>query len=290
MTAAQTLNGLVLENSHVRAVFRPDGHLTSLFDKQAGREAVAAGALANHFILFDDRPLNFEAWDVDIFHLEKRDEVFGAHVARVLEGGPLRAAIEFETTLGPRSWIKQVVSLDALSSRLEFDTEVEWQERRKFLKVEFPLEIRSEQATYEVQYGHVQRPTHFNTSWDMARFEVCGHKWADLAEPGFGVALLSDSKYGYAAHRNILRLSLLRGPISPDPLADLGRHHFRYALLPHAGDFRSAGVIEEGYRFNVPLLVQPVSPATPSSASLSSRWTSPTWSSTRSRRPKILRM
>ena len=261
VTAVKTAASLVLENSRVRAVFRLDGHLVSLFDKQAGREAVASGALANHFILFDDRPLNFEAWDVDIFHLEKRDEVLGAHAARILEEGPLRAAIEFETALSTHSWIKQIVSLTALSSRLEFDTEVEWQERRKFLKVEFPLEIRSEQATYEVQFGHVQRPTHFNTSWDMARFEVCGHKWADLAEPGFGVALLTDSKYGYAAHRNVLRLSLLRGPLSPDPLADLGRHRFTYALLPHAGDFRSAGVIDEGYRFNVPLLIQPVQPA-----------------------------
>ena len=250
-----------------------DGHLLSLYDHQAARESLAPGSQANHFVLFDDRPNNWEAWDVDIFHLEKRDEVPGAQSARVLEAGPLRAAVEFDYELSPKSWIKQVVSLDALSSRLDFANEVEWQERRRYLKVEFPLEIHAEQATYEMQFGHVQRPTHFNTTWDMARFEVCGHKWADLAEPGFGVALLTDSKYGYAAHRNVLRLSLLRGPTSPDPLADLGRHHFRYALLPHAADFRAAGVIDEGYRFNVPLLVQPVPPPSPAERSPSSRWT-----------------
>jgi alpha-mannosidase len=256
---AETTEGFVFDNANLRAVFQRDGHLTSLFDKRCGREAIAAGAKANHFVFFDDRPLNFEAWDVDIFHLEKRDEVPGASSARMVEAGPLRVAVEFAYELSDKSWLKQVVSLSAVGARLEFANEVEWQERRRFLKVEFPLEIHSDFATYEVQFGHVRRPTHFNTTWDMARFEVCGHKWADLAEPGFGVALLNDSKYGYAAHGNVLRLSLLRGPLSPDPVADLGRHTFRYALYPHGGDFRSAGVVDEGYRFNEPLLVQPAS-------------------------------
>jgi alpha-mannosidase len=255
----ETPEGFVFDNVNLRAIFRRDGHLVSLFDKRAGREAIAAGEPGNHFVLFEDRPNNWEAWDVDVFHLEKRDEVPGAQAARVIEAGPLRVAVEFETTLSAGSWLKQVVALTALGARLEFANEVEWQERRRFLKVEFPLAVHSEHATYEVQFGHVERPTHFNTSWDMARFEVCGHKWADLAEPGFGVALLNDSKYGYSAHGHTLRLSLLRGPLSPDPLADLGRHHFRYALYPHAGDFRDAGVVDEGYRFNVPLLIQPAS-------------------------------
>jgi alpha-mannosidase len=269
VTLAETAAGFVFENAFVRAVFQRDGHLASLFDKQASREAVVAGSLANHFVFFDDRPNDFEAWDVDIFHLEKRDEVAGAHTARLLEAGPLRAAVEFDYALTPHSWLKQVASLTALSARLEFATEVEWQERHRFLKVEFPLEIHADQAAYEMQYGHVLRPTHYNTSWDMARFEVCGHKWVDLAEPGFGVALLSDCKYGFAAQRNVLRLSLLRGPLYPDPLADLGRHRFRYALLPHAGDFRAAGVVAEGYRFNEPLLLQPAAarPGQPASQS-----------------------
>ncbi len=269
VTLVETADEFVFENASLRAVFQRDGQLVSLLDRATGRESIAAGAMANHFVFFDDRPNNWEAWDVDIFHLEKRDEVPGARSARVLEAGPLRAALEFEYALSSQSWLKQVVSLSALSSRLEFANDAEWQERRRFLKVEFPLAIHAEQATYEVQFGHVQRPTHFNTSWDMARFEVCGHKWADLAEPGFGVALLTDSKYGYGAHSNVLRLSLLRGPLSPDPLADLGRHHFRYALYPHAGDFRTAGVVDEGYRFNVPLLLQPAHRGPDQPASLS---------------------
>ena len=113
--------------------------------------------------------------------------------------------------------------------------------------------MRSLRATYEIQYGHVERPTHANTSWDVARFEVCAHKWADLSEPGYGVALLNDCKYGYDIAGNVIRLSLLRAPTWPDPVADRGHHHFTYRLLPHAGDLRDAGVIDAGYDLNVPL-------------------------------------
>lgn len=129
------------------------------------------------------------------------------------------------------------------------------------LKVAFPVDIRSPHATYEIQYGHLQRPTHTNTSWDLARFEVCAQKWADLSEPGYGVALLNDCKYGHDIHGNVMRLSLLRAPISPDPLADRGHQRFTYALLPHAGDIREGRVIEAAYALNVPLVVREVKPA-----------------------------
>lgn len=120
--------------------------------------------------------------------------------------------------------------------------------------MEFPVNVRSQQATYEIQFGHLERPTHFNTSWDMARFEVCAHKWADLAEPDFGVTLFNDCKYGGGTQGNIMRLSLLRAPKMPDPTADMGKHTFRYGLMPHAGSFQQAGVIRTGYELNVPLL------------------------------------
>jgi len=123
------------------------------------------------------------------------------------------------------------------------------------LKVEFDLNIRSLFATYEVAYGHIQRPTHWNTSWDVARFEVCAHKWADLSESGFGVSLLNDSKYGYATHGNTMRLSLLRSPKNPDPECDMGNHQFKYAVFPHRGTFQQANVIRESFNLNVPLLL-----------------------------------
>lgn len=256
-----SLNTITLENAQVRAVLGRDGSLISLFDKRTGREGILPGGTGNRFVLFEDEPNNWDAWDVDVFHLEKPAYLPGAVSADVLERGPLRAAVAFEWQISPNSTIKQVISLSAISPRLDFANEVEWHERHQFLKVEFALNLRAAQATYETQFGHLQRPTHFNTSWDMARFEVVAHKWADVSEPDFGVALLNDCKYGHAVHGNLLRLSLLRSSTAPDPDADQGHHIFRYALLPHAGGPQLSGVIEEGYRFNVPLLLFPTAAA-----------------------------
>jgi alpha-mannosidase len=246
---------IILENDMVRATFGSNGTLKGLFDYRAGRECIARGELANHFVLFDDNPVNWEAWDVDVFHLEKRQDVGPARQVRVVETGPLRVALVFTYDLSPRSALIQIASLTAISPRLDFTTSVEWHENHKFLKVEFPLNLRAAAASYEIQYGHIQRPTHWNTSWDLARFEVLAHRWTDLSEPDFGVALLNDGKYGHAVHGHIMRLSLLRSPKSPDPEADMGHHSFRYALLPHPGSLQTGNVIEEGYRFNAPLLV-----------------------------------
>ena len=134
---------------------------------------------------------------------------------------------------------------------------MDWHEERKLLKVAFPVDVHARRATYEIQYGHVERPTHENTSWDIARFEVCAHKWADLSETGYGVALINDCKYGYDIQGHVMRLSLLRAPLWPDPNADRGEHHFTYSLLPHPGPFTEAGVIERAYELNVPVRAVP---------------------------------
>ena len=253
LTASPT--GFVLENQFLRATLRRDGHLTSLADKRTGREVITG--LANHFVMFDDVPANYDAWDMDVYHLEKRREITGAKACRVVEQNPLRVTVEFTFDISTTSRMKQRITLDAVAPRLDFACTVDWNETNQFLKVEFPTTIRSDMATYEIQFGHLQRSTHFNTSYDIARFEVCAHRWGDLSEPGCGLALLNDCKYGYATHRNVMRLSLLRAPKSPDPVADIGRHQFRYALLPHAGDLRAAGVIPAARAFNAPLLLQP---------------------------------
>ena len=145
--------------------------------------------------------------------------------------------------------------LETGSRVLRFETEVDWQEERRVLKVAFPVAIRAAHATYEIQFGHVERPTHRNTPWDVARFEVPAQRWADLGEAGYGVALLNDCKYGYDVLGNVMRLTLLRAPVHPDPAADRGRHLFTYALLPHPGDFRTAGVIQAAEALNAPLQV-----------------------------------
>lgn len=256
-TASQSSDIFILENGFVVAKFSSGGQLLSLFDKINGRECVQPGEMANQFVLFDDNPTNWEAWDVDIYHLEKYIHITRAHTAEIVEEGPLRASLVFDVVISPHSRMRQIVSLTTLSPRLDFITEVDWHESQKFLKVEFPLNLHAMFATYEIQFGHLQRPTHFNHSWDMARFEVCAHRWADFSEPDYGVALLNDSKYGYSVHKNVMRLSLLRSPKLPDPEADMGQHQIKYALLPHADNPLDAGVVEEGYRFNSPLLVYP---------------------------------
>lgn len=256
VTSAEQDETIVLENDFVRATFQRNGRLTSLYDLRKGRECIATNAGGNRFALYDDNPLMYDAWDVDIFHLEKPLDTCGARGCRLLEKGPLRAAIEFEYALTPKCTLKQRVSLTAISPRLDFANEVDWHESHKMLKVEFPLNLRAQNATYEIQFGHIQRPTHYNTSWDLARFEVYAHKWADLSEPDYGVALLNDCKYGHSVHGSVMALSLLRAPKYPDVQADMGHHSFRYALLPHDGSLQSAGVIDEAYRFNVPLIVR----------------------------------
>jgi len=248
-----------LENEHLRIELDDRGLLSSIFDKAAQREVLAPGAVGNRFQLHPDYPNFFDAWDIDRFTFDQVVDLDEVESIDVVASGPLRAGIRVTRRFGA-SRLTQVVGLDAGGRAVDFETEVDWHETNRLLKVAFPVDVRSPRATYEIQYGHVERPTHANTSWDEARFEVCAHKWADLSEPGYGVALLNDCKYGYDILGNVIRLSLLRAPTWPDPVADRGLHHFRYRLLPHSGDLRDGGVIDAGYDLNVPLRCVATSP------------------------------
>jgi alpha-mannosidase len=243
-------DGWVLDNGVLVARVAVDGSVTSL--TVDGREAL--GAPGNRFELYEDRPLDFDAWDVDPFHLETGRPCPGAHAARVQRADPLRAEIAFQHAIGRASALRQTIRLDAGARRLEVHVEVDWRERHRMLKVAFPLLVHADRASYEMPFGHAERPTHYSTPADLARYEVPGHRWADLSEHGFGVALLNDCKYGYSAFEGTLRLSLLRASTSPDPEADQGEHRFAYALMPHAGGWRDAGVVAEARAFNQPLL------------------------------------
>jgi alpha-mannosidase len=248
-----------LENEHLRIEIDERGLLSSIFDKSARRQVLAPGERGNRFQLHPDYPNFYDAWDIDRFAFDQVTELDEVESVEVAEEGPLRAGIRVVRRFGD-SRLSQVIRLAAGSRFVEFDTEVDWHETNRLLKVAFPVDVRSLRATYEIQYGHVERPTHANTSWDVARFEVCAHKWADLSEPGYGVALLNDCKYGYDITGNVIRLSLLRAPTWPDPVADRGHHRFTYRLLPHAGDLREAGVVDAGYDLNVPLRVVGTTP------------------------------
>uniref|UniRef100_A0A8C7GFJ3 alpha-mannosidase n=1 Tax=Oncorhynchus kisutch TaxID=8019 RepID=A0A8C7GFJ3_ONCKI len=218
------------------------------------REAISHGCSGNQFVLFDDVPLYWDAWDVMDYHLQTRKPVVEVvSPVQIASPGGLRGSVTFTLRISDKSTITQEIILDAMCPYVKFNTQVEWFESHKFLKVEFPVRVRSPNATYEIQFGHLQRPTHRNTSWDWARFEVWGHKWADLSEHGFGVSLLNDSKYGYSVHQNTMTLSLLRAPKSPDANADMGSHQFTYAVMPHTGTFQEASVIQWAYNLNNPL-------------------------------------
>ncbi len=241
-----TMNNGLLDVRITRA-----GGVQSVIHLDTGRNALAPDQEGNQLWAYEDRPLSWDAWDIDVFHDDRAERIDEVVDVSVVERGPLRAAIRIIYRYRS-STIEQTLRLTAGSPRLEFVTEVDWQEQHILLKTVFPTDILSPRATYEIQWGEIERPTHRNTRWDFARFEVPAQKWADLSEGGFGVALLNDCKHGYDIRDNLLRLTLIKSSTNPDPGADLGHHSFTYALLPHAGDL--AQVRSEARRLNSAVL------------------------------------
>jgi len=254
-----------LENPFLRVELNEAGDITRIYDKVNGRDVLPQDAIANQFQAFEDRPLQWDAWDVDIFFEDKIWKSDPASLVNVIEAGPLRATLEIRRRILHSDYVQRL-SLHYNSPRLDFDTKIDWRERHILLKVAFPVDVLSNVATYDIQWGNVQRATHRNTSWDWARFETCAHKWVDLSEGDYGVSLLNDCKYGHdirdnAPHGGVMRISLLRSPTLPDPEADQGEHRFAYSLLPHAGSWGEA-TIAQAYALNDPLIaVRPESQA-----------------------------
>jgi alpha-mannosidase len=246
-----------LENSALRLEFDDRGNIASLFDKRYSREVLAPGGGGNQLLAFEDKPISYDAWDIDQYYVEKATPIDMVDNWQVIEQGPVRAGVEIT-----RSWegctIRQRIFLYAGSPRVELQSYVDWHLRQVLLKTAFPLAVHSTQADYECAFGYVQRPTHRNTSWDAARFEVSGHRWVDLSETGYGVSLINDGKYGHDCLGTVLRLTLLKSAIDPDPLADEGEHHFSYALLPHGPEWSIADTVREAYAFNLPVHALPV--------------------------------
>jgi len=244
--------GTFIENELLRVEISADGSLGRVYDKEAGREVLDGSG--NQLWAYADKPANWDAWDVYEDYEMEGEEVPGAESVEVVEAGPLRGAVRVERRFrGSR--ISQTYRLLSASRRLDVETRVDWRERQVLLRALFPLNVRSHEATFETMYGAARRPTHRNTSWDEVRFEVSAHRFADLSEPGYGVALLNDGKYGHSARDNVLGISLLRSPLYPDPLADEGEHRFTYSLFPHPGDWTEAGVAREAFSLNSPLVV-----------------------------------
>jgi len=239
-----------MENSLLRVRWDDRGLLTSIWDKHAQREVL--GAPGNLLQIHDDNPSRWDAWDLDLEYLDSVTDLTDLAEQSIEEPGGLRGAVRFTREFG-RSRLTQRMVLDADSRVLRFECEADWHEVHRLLKVAFPVTVSAREATYEIQFGHLRRPTHSDTSQAAAMFEVCAQRWADLGDGDYGVALLNDCKHGYDIHGSVMRLSLLRAPTHPDPTADQGRHQFTYALMPHLGGFWEAGVIEASEDLNAPL-------------------------------------
>lgn len=243
-----------LENDLIAIRFDGRGEITSVIDKATGRELIPAGRSANRLMAFEDKSVDWDAWDID-WYFEEQSWPFGEEAEiTVIEEGPHRAALRI-TRRYRNSDVVQIVSLAAGARQVEFDTCVNWHEQQTVLKAMFPFDLNVSEIRAEIQFGHVTRATHRNTSWDKARFEASMHRWVDMSEPDFGAALLNDCKYGYSAHDQEIGLTLLRGSTWPHPHADQGQHRFRYALLLHEGLRDLERVHHAAESFNNPLRV-----------------------------------
>ncbi len=241
-----------LENAYLRVELGEDGTIASLVHKPTGREALA-GRGNQLWVYPQDKPRNWDAWDIEEDYAERGEELRALESLVVHENSPHRASLRI-TRRYRHSTIVQTLALAANGRRLDIATWIDWRDRRTLLRTLTPAAVRAERATFECAFGVVTRPTHANTSWDEAQFEAPAHRFVDLSEPGFGLALLNDAKYGHSARGAVLGLSLVRAPVYPDPLADEGEQSFTYALLPHAGDWHEGGVREEAEDLNQPLL------------------------------------
>lgn len=227
------------------------GHFSSIYDKKCHREIIPDGQRANVIISYEDKPHNFDAWDINNYYTEKSWPADALTSVRVIENGPVRGCIRLE-----RSYLSSVIVQYIYFYRdmyqIDIRNEIDWKEKQILLRDYFPVDVHTNEAVYEIQYGNVRRPAHYNTSWDFAKFEVCAHKWLDVSEGGYGVSILNDCKYGCSVHDGVIGLSMLKSAVYPNPAADKEHHTFSYAICPHEGDFRTGHIVEKAYLFNNP--------------------------------------
>jgi alpha-mannosidase len=257
-TTTTTGDGVILDNGLVRVIVDSDGLLASVRDLRADRELLAPGLVGNLLQLHRDTPTRWDAWDIDAHYRRSQTDLRAAEAVEVIENTPQRVAVDVRRRFGA-STAHQTVALNAGTARVDLKTTVDWHEQQHLLKLAFPLDVHAERAASEVQFGHVHRPTHVNTSWDAARFETCAHRWVHVGEAGYGIAITNDATYGHDIGRTTrddggttttVRLSLLRAPLYPDPDSDQGEHLLRCSLVVGA---TIADAVRDGYRANLPL-------------------------------------
>lgn len=241
-----------LENAHLSVTIGKDGAVSSLVHKATGREALD-GSANQLWVYPADKPRNWDAWDIEADYAEKGIRLERPGSITLVESGPHRASIRVAYRYRDSS-VTQTYVLTANSRRLDIETKIDWHDRRTLLRTLNPVAVQSRTATFECAFGAIERATHTNTSWDQAMFEAVAHRFVDISEPGFGVALLNNAKYGHSARGNVIGMSLVRAPVYPDPLADEGEQGFTYALMPHEGTWHDGGVLGEAIDLNQPLV------------------------------------
>ena len=239
----------LLENNILRVEFDNNGEMTSVFDKENDREVLAA--VGNTLCIYQDKPIHESAWNLEFDYRMTPYPLKTAESVEVVRSDSVAGELKILRKFN-KSTVTQYISLKKDSRQIDFRTAVDWHEREKVLKVNFPVGVRSCSSTSEIAHGSIQRPTHYNTSYDLAKFETCMHKWVDLSESGYGVSVLNDCKYGFSVHENNIDITLMRAPICPDPTGDIGYNEFTYSLVPHAGTWQEAGISELAYALNNP--------------------------------------
>lgn len=273
----------VLANNRMTVAIDSDGCVTSLVHHATGRESIAPGERGSRWQIHPDYPIEYDAWDLEEYYRRRVTNLDAVSSIEVVDAGPIVARVRVTRSFGSAgsstgvSTLIETFELRADAVRLDVHIDLDWQERKQILKVAWPLDVHTDDVIRHIQYGHIRTPIHTNTSWDTARFELCAHQWIDVGEPGFGVAMLNNGRYGHDVTRTrtdagetstTMRLTVVKGAEFPDPLADLGRHQFTYAVMPHAGRLRRLGVIEEGYRINMAVRAVPASPVVGSTSSV----------------------
>jgi len=244
--------GRVIDTPALRVEFDENYNIASLVEKAGGSEILPAGELGNRLVAFEDRPFNHAAWDIKAYYRERFWFVDDVQSAEVIEQGAVRTVLRV-TRKFRKSTIRQDFIFYPAGTRIDVDYEVDWQDKEICLKCSYPVDVNAERATFDIQFGNLERVTHENSSWDFAQFEVCGHKWADLSDNGFGLSVLNDCKYGWTVKEGRILATLLRAPNGHHGEQDIGAHRFTYAMYPHAGPASQSDVARQGYSLNVPL-------------------------------------
>lgn len=242
-----------VETPFFRVRLNEKGQFISLYDRINEREVIPEGTVANRIVSYEDIPHNYDAWDINHYYTEKSWEIDAVSEIEITENGPVRACLKIT-----RNYLSSIIVQHLYFYRdlpqIDIRNEIDWNESHILLRDYFPVDIHTDEAVFEIQYGNVKRPTHCNTSWDQAKFEVLCHKWLDVSEEGYGVSILNESKFGCSVKNGVIGLTMLKSATYPNPDADREHHAFTYAICPHAGDFRQGRTVAKAYMLNNPLL------------------------------------